>query len=128
MNGLEVFLIEDDIDDQEIFLTALEGVDTGFICKTAFNGQDAISRLLSKEVSPDVIFLDLNMPLMNGKDFLARIRATGDYKDIPIYVLTTTSNQHTAREVKALGANDMITKPSSFSELRNLLKTILDRL
>jgi len=126
MQPKQIFLIEDDVDDQELFLTALEKVSSSFYCRTAVNGQDAFSKLTSNQVSPDVIFLDLNMPLMNGQQFLQKIKQEENFKNIPVFILTTSSNPGTIVEVKQLGAKDLITKPNSFTELIALLKKVLN--
>lgn len=126
MQSKQVFLIEDDADDQELFLTALEKVDPSFECRTAANGQDALAQLTSSHVAPDVIFLDLNMPLMNGQQFLKKIKQEDDFKNIPVIIFTTSSNPNTTIEVRQLGAKDLITKPNSFTELTALLKRELN--
>ena len=121
----QIFLIDDDVDDQELFLSALEKVDLSYACKVACNGQDALGKLTTNEVSPHIIFLDLNMPLMNGQQFLEIIQQEEQYKDIPVIIFTTTSNPRTVHEVKQLGAKDLITKPNSFDELISVLRNVL---
>jgi CheY-like chemotaxis protein len=125
MKSKQIFLIEDDEDDQEIFLAAVDEIGNALVCKTAFNGHDAYSQLLNKKVNPDLIFLDLNMPLMNGQQFLEKIRKDDHLKNIPVIILTTSSNPDTVAEVKQLGAQDFITKPGSFTELTGLLQTAI---
>lgn len=116
------FLIDDDVDDQEIFLSVLEHVAPSVRCVTALNGQEAISKLTSGEVKPDLIFLDLNMPLMNGKQFLKACTQIEKCRKIPVIILTTTSDGASIEETKRLGARDYITKPHKFSEWRSIIK------
>lgn len=116
------FLIDDDIDDHEIFLKALEAVAPAIHCFTAFNGQEAIDKLRTNEVKPDMIFLDLNMPLMNGMQFLKACQSMGSCRDIPVIILSTSSERETINETKELGARDYITKPDRFSGWTDAIK------
>jgi CheY-like chemotaxis protein len=127
MQGFTVFLIDDDIDDQEIFMAIFGTIAPEARVITAVNGQVALSKLMSGEISPDVIFLDLNMPLMNGKQFLKEINKVNELKHIPIIILTTSSDQASKESVMELGARDFVTKPDRFSEWEAKLdRTIKD--
>lgn len=120
------FLIDDDADDQEIFLSVLEQVDPSIRCYTAANGQEAIHKLKTEEIRPDLIFLDLNMPLMNGKQFLKACTTVAGCKDIPVIILTTSSDKSSIEETKQLGAKDYITKPDKFSAWGTVIKEKLN--
>jgi CheY-like chemotaxis protein len=120
------FLIDDDIDDQEIFLSVLEEFDPSIRCYTAANGQEAIHKLTSEGVKPDLIFLDLNMPLMNGKQFLKACSSLDGCKEIPVIILTTSSDKKSIEETKQLGAKDYITKPDKFSAWGTIIKEKLN--
>ncbi len=121
----QIFLIDDDIDDQELFISALEKIDLNVDCKVASNGLEALGKLANQEVMPNWIFLDLNMPLMNGQEFLKKIKKDDSLKHIPIFVFTTSKNPRTIEEVLELGARKFITKPNSFNELLLLLRPIV---
>lgn len=108
-------MIDDDADDQEIFLSVLEDMDPSVHCITACNGQEAIQKLTEEKVRPDLIFLDLNMPLMNGKQFLIACNLIDDCKEIPVIILTTSSDKKSREETLQLGARDYITKPDKYS-------------
>ena len=109
------FLIDDDADDQEIFLSVLQELGPSIHCITATNGEEAIRRLTSREVTPDLIFVDINMPLMNGKQFLRECNMLDGIKTIPVIILTTSSDKNSIEETMKLGARDYITKPDRFS-------------
>lgn len=119
-------LIDDDIDDQEIFLTVMEDIAPGIRCVTAMNGREAMDMLTSGKVLPDLIFLDLNMPLMNGKQFLAARHQVEKCMHIPVIVLSTTADKSSMEETFRLGAKDYITKPHKFSEWGILIKDKLN--
>lgn len=126
MKNFTCFLIDDDADDQEIFLSAIENIDPEIRNVTAFNGLQALDKLNSKEVTPDIIFLDLNMPLMNGLQFLKELFKNRKFSNIPVIVLSTTKDQGTIAETIQLGAKHFITKPDSFSEWEKALKIVLN--
>jgi len=111
-------LIDDDLDDQEIFTLALEKVDRGFSSVIAKNGYEGLKYLTNKSNTlPDYIFLDLNMPLMNGKECLIEIKKHSYLKHIPVIIYSTSSLQDDIIQTRKLGAADFITKPSSIPEL-----------
>lgn len=120
-----ILLIDDDIDDREIFISALAFIDNSITCSIATNGMDGIQQLKNAPSLPDMIFLDLNMPLMNGIQLLKEIKATGRIKDVPVVIYSTTSDSKTIEETKQLGAYQFFTKPEKFSELVGLLHGLL---
>jgi CheY-like chemotaxis protein len=121
-----LFLIDDDEDDQLLFRDALQQIDKGLAFLTADNGVEALKLLEPPQVFPDIIFLDLNMPVMNGFEFLAEVRKFDHLQQIPIVIFTTSSNPDHVLRTHALGARAFITKPSSFSALRNKLSSVLN--
>lgn len=120
-----LLLIDDDADDQEIFLSALAFIDNSIRCSLASNGQEAIQHLGASESLPDLIFLDLNMPVMNGMQFLQELKSNQRTKHIPVIIYSTASDQHTIRQAQELGAYQFYTKPEKFSELVSMLHSLL---
>ncbi|WP_343699946.1 response regulator [Chitinophaga sp.] len=120
-----ILLIEDDVDDQEIFTSALAFIDSGIVCSIAANGYEAIMHLNEAVALPDLIFLDLNMPMMNGVQFLREVKAGHKAKDVPVIVFSTASDIKIIQEAKLLGADQFITKPEKFSELVGVLHGLL---
>ncbi|KQS26813.1 response regulator [Dyadobacter sp. Leaf189] len=120
-----ILLIDDDEDDQEIFLSALENAADSVKCVAFSNAVQAFEKLQKNELDTDIIFLDLNMPLMNGQEFLTQLKKQQDLKDIPVIILSTSSNQNTIQQAKKLGAVDFITKPHSFDDLVQILRRVL---
>ena len=125
MGYSSILLIDDDEDDQEIFLAAVEEISTSATCIAYNNARTALQKLENGELSVDIIFLDLNMPIMNGKQFLIAFMKNDSLKKIPVIVLSTSSQQQAIHEAKSLGATDFITKPADYVELKNILFTIL---
>src|SRR5688572_5159493 len=120
-----ILLIDDDEDDQEIFISALENAADSVKCTALDNAILALEKLRKNEIDTDIIFLDLNMPLMNGQEFLAQIKKQQNLRDIPVIVLSTSANQTTIQQAKKLGASDFITKPHSFDDLVQILRKVL---
>jgi CheY-like chemotaxis protein len=120
-----LFLVDDDMDDHEIFKSALAKVDEDLELLTATNGYDALNILSTANTLPDYIFVDLNMPRMDGLQFLKEIKKTDKLKDIPVIIYTTSSNPADIAKTKELGAVSFITKPSRFSEVCSLLRSLI---
>jgi CheY-like chemotaxis protein len=119
------FLVDDDLDDQEIFLSALKDVDSKIQCKTAENGCEALQLFKDENFIPDFIFLDLNMPKVNGKECLTELRKINRLKKTPIYIYTTSSAQKDKLEAKKFGATGFITKPTLINILIKTLSEIV---
>lgn len=127
MNTRRLFLVDDDSDEQWIFNTALNAVDPTIELSGAANGQEAIRQLASASAQPDVIFLDLNMPIMNGLECLRQLKSDPGLSSIPTIMYSTTSDPQTISKSREMGAEDFITKPYNFDELVDKLRLILDR-
>jgi CheY-like chemotaxis protein len=107
-------------------MTAAREVSGSVVCTPLFDARLALKKLEIKELVPDVIFLDLNMPVMNGQQFLTEIKKRTELKSIPIIVFTTSSNHDTIARMKALGAHDFITKPERYDQLLAILEKFLN--
>jgi len=120
-------IIDDDQDDQEIFLMCLRKIDKDIECTTANNGVEAIALLMSDGgYTPDYIFIDLNMPKMNGIDCLKLIKNIGRLEYSRIFMYSTTSEKSVLAQTMHLGANDFIIKPSKTAELKEKLSKIFE--
>ncbi len=117
-------LIEDDADDQYFFMDALGMLGGDYRCHIAQNGAEAIRALNQGEDLPALIFLDLNMPLMNGYECLDKIRNSAA-KDVPVVVISTSTNPRDKKRVEELGAQVFIEKSSDHKKLRVQLADIL---
>jgi CheY-like chemotaxis protein len=115
------FLIDDDVDDQEIFVMALGQISVHFQCIVANNGNEGLQKLKQETVLPDYIFLDLNMPRMNGKECLKELKRNDRLKNIPVIIYTTSSSKTDIADTLRLGAAGFITKPFSLQELTETL-------
>ena len=124
----ECFLIDDDHEDQEIFQIALKQVDQNIGFTAASNGLEGLHKL-KEDLSfvPDFIFLDLNMPKMNGMQCLPEIRQLGHLKNVKIIMYSTSSDAAIIDESKLLGADDFLVKPDKLGLLVDKLSGILEK-
>jgi CheY-like chemotaxis protein len=125
-NVHRLMLVDDDEDDREIFLSVIQKLLPEASYTIATNGEDALEKLNDNPVDPQLIFLDLNMPLMNGKQFLMAIKKNAKLDSIPVVILSTSSDQATIKEAMGLGARFFVTKPDKYSGWEHALKNILN--
>ena len=122
-----IFLADDDADDCMFFKDALKKVTIPTKLTLAIDGLELMSNLetVIEPPPPDIIFLDLNMPLKNGFQCLEEIRNTPKLKDIPIVIFSTTTNDDAVNKTYQHGANHYICKPHSFELLVKAIETVL---
>jgi CheY-like chemotaxis protein len=127
MNTTTLLLIDDDADDREFFEIALTATQLSIEFLTAENGSEAIRLLHEKDESPDIIFLDLNMPLMSGKECLSYIRSVEKHSSIPVVIFSTSSYDRDIEECEGLGATHFLTKTHDIDHLSILISKILNK-
>lgn len=122
---IECLVIDDDKDDQEIFMICVDRLGKAIRCTNCENGVDAISFLkLNLEYTPDFIFLDVNMPKMGGLDCLKELKKIDRIKESVIYMYSTTAEPLTLSEALKWGAKDFIVKPAKTGDLVKKLSGI----
>jgi len=119
---MTILFIDDDQDDVDIFCEAVREVDANITCMIASNGQEGLDVL--RNVLPDFVFLDVNMPVLDGKDTLRKIRGTFEFGGLPVCILSTTISPSDAELYAKLGATYCIVKPNTFQLLCDALKSI----
>jgi CheY-like chemotaxis protein len=112
---MNILVIDDDLEDVELFTEAFATVDSSHKIFSANDGKEGLT--IARNVMPDIIFLDINMPVMNGHDTLIAIRKHKSLKDITICMLSTTSNVEEIQWYYNAGADGFIIKPNCFKEL-----------
>lgn len=115
-----ILLVEDDIDDQSFFISAISKIDNLVLQHISINGIDALDSLLHCTTLPDLIFMDINMPLMNGLECLKEIIKNPYLRNIPVIMLSTSAQQ--AALTRAMGACAFIQKPGSEELLRSKIE------
>jgi len=125
MKFTNIVLIDDDEEDHQIFLAALEHISTTVHYHLFTDGRKALQDLRLGNINPEVIFLDLNMPLMSGQEFLSQIKKEKELSQIPIIIFTTSADNSIRELTLKMGAHDFLTKPSDFKDLISLLQTLI---
>ena len=120
-------LIDDDVDDSELFREALEEASKTLVLHCAENGEEAL-KLLKQIAKPHIIFLDINMPRMNGWECLKKLKSTAEYKDIPVIMYSTSSHQREIDIALNMGALSFFTKPHSYRELKIMIKGVVEKI
>ena len=122
---VKIILAEDDKDDQELFIEALDATKVSAEVVTVENGQELVNTLKDPaEPKPDIVFIDINMPVKGGKEALAEIKSDQELKDIPAVMLSTSNHPKDIEETFNKGANLYIQKPSSFTGFILILKKV----
>ena len=96
-------LVEDDIEDQELFQAVLQEVASDIVCYTASNAEEALSMLIHEGFLPDYIFTDLQMPKINGLEFLKTLKRHKKLKNIPVVMYTSEYSDEHLMKGKELG-------------------------
>ncbi len=127
INFKNILIAEDDKEDYLFLEEGLKEVFPDFTIRRADNGLQLMGYLKSFE-KPDIIFLDLNMPVTNGMESLQLIRAIPEFQHIPIIMYSTSHNMKEMEKAYAHGAHYYIVKPTKMKTLVNVLLTLFSRL
>lgn len=120
-----ILFSDDDTDDALLFTQAADLMKSSILLSFAEDGEQ-LMRFLSKESLPDMIFLDLNMPVKNGIECLREIRSDNKLDKLPIIVYTTSDNPRDVDTCFELRANLYVVKPTSFENIIKTLKKIIN--
>jgi CheY-like chemotaxis protein len=121
-----VLIVDDDEDDRDLFCIALHDIDPSVNCIIARNGIEALQGLKSESFEkPDWIFLDLNMPRLNGLQCLTDLKRDPSLKNIPVIIYTTSKLKEDKEQTRQLGAVHFITKPSTLRELSEAIRFVI---
>ena len=110
-----IYYTDDDIDDLEMFKEAAQTLDVEI--KTFTSGKALLDALQDTTDTPSLIFVDLNMPVMDGYEVIKSIRAIEKFENVPSVVLSTASDHISVVKSREAGANYFITKPTSIAKL-----------
>jgi len=118
-----VLLVEDDECDQIFFVRAIRKIENVVLLDVAFNGVEALEKLETLVPLPDLVFLDIDMPLMNGVQCLTEITKKPILKNVVVVMLSNSTDN--AELTRTLGARAFIRKPSDPTILRSKLEEII---
>ena len=127
--SIKVLLVEDNPADADLTRETLEMSKLTIELEVAIDGVEALRYLrgegeYSGSIVPDLILLDLNLPRMDGKQFLAELRADKTFRNIPVVILTTSDAESDVVQGYSLGANCYVTKPVDLSAFQTIVKAV----
>lgn len=122
---MTILLVDDDEDDRDIFREAVSIVKPDCELRLATDGEQGLSKLQETPDLPDYIFLDVNMPKMDGREFLKQVKADPVYSKVPVVIYSTSNHSSEMGNYFKMGASNFITKPSEFNLLVTYLRSIL---
>lgn len=123
---LNILFIEDDFIESMKFQRVLKTLELNHRIIEAGNGEEALSILTGKEIIPDIILLDLNMPKVNGIEFLRILKNDEKLRYIPTIIFTTSSNHRDILECYTIGIAGYILKPLKYEDYQVIVKKTLD--
>ncbi len=117
MNEKTLMIIDDDADDRMLFKEALKEMLPPSICLEANGGIEALQLLRKAEQLPDFIFLDINMPRMDGRECLKELKKDAKLTHIPVIMYSTSFTDKSIAEFRKLGASSYLNKPMNINKL-----------
>ena len=128
MNSFSILLVDDDKIERIKFLKAIKNLNHQCQIIEAENGFDAFLQLNNLENSIDLIISDIQMPQMNGIEFITKIRESKDFKNIPIVVMSNADNKKYREICLNYNVLGFFTKPNNFTDYSKKVKRILENL
>lgn len=125
MKTLKILLIEDDMIEVMKLNRAISSLQLDHKITEANNGEDALKQLEQKDNLPDIILLDLNMPKINGIEFLKILKADERLRYIPTVILTTSNNQRDLLECYKIGIAGYMLKPLKYEDYVSKIENLL---
>lgn len=127
MNVKTIMMAEDDAEDVDLFKDVLTDLELDISLAIAVNGKELMKQLEHTEILPEIVFLDLNMPLKNGMVCLEEIRANQSWKDIKVIILSTSSHQDQMKDAYDKGADFYMVKQSNYVDFKNAIAACLQK-
>src|SRR4051812_39214964 len=117
-----LMIVDDDQHDRFFFKEAVKELPGSYLCVEAWHGRDALEQLEKATQLPNFIFLDLNMPLMDGWECLQLLKASERLRRIPVIIYTTSSSEAHVERSKKLGAAYYLSKPNDISSFPHAIE------
>jgi CheY-like chemotaxis protein len=123
---MTILYVDDDADDLELVSEVLTEIDPSISCFTACDGREALTVLDQRGVLPDLILLDINMPIMDGRECLGELKKHDRFRNIPVIIYSTTKDPREINKYYEMGAQAFLRKPDSFKQLYASLSGFID--
>lgn len=125
-HNLTVFYTDDDNEDIEFFKEVTSALPNKPDVVAHSSGSKLLDALHNPPPHPHIVFLDLNMPGINGFEVLKKVRANDSLSNLPVVIFTTSSDDRTIEKSRDLGANFFLPKSSSYPELKKSIEHALN--
>lgn len=122
---LTVFYTDDDQEDLEFFREIMDIIDDSVIVHTQNTGEQLLNLLNNPPPTPHLIFLDINMPGMNGFEILKLVRKIENHEQLPVVMFSTSDDEVAIQKSRELGANYYVKKSSVFDQLKKSIEHAL---
>jgi CheY-like chemotaxis protein len=124
-----IVVADDDLDDQELIAAAFSEAKVRVVVNAVFDGIQLMDYLLGinrfkGRIMPDLVFLDLNMPLMDGFEALRQLRQYPTLKKLPVYIMTVSRSDLDKEMALRLGATGFYSKGASSKEIRQIVQEV----
>lgn len=119
-----ILIVDDDKDDQFFLKQAINDVLPQVLVESLYDGAEAIDYLIKCLVPPNLIFLDLNMCRISGRETLKYIKKHARFKKVPVIILTTSKSDSEKKELIQMGASEFYSKPGQMNDLVKIVKEV----
>ncbi len=119
-----ILIVDDDRDDHLFLRQAIGDVIPQAIVESLYDGSEALTYLDNCTALPNLIFLDLNMSRISGRNTISVIRKNDSLKSVPVVILTTSKSDSEKNELMQLGASEFFSKPDHPKDLVNIVKQV----
>jgi DNA-binding response OmpR family regulator len=125
MISVRILIVDDDEDEHEFLRAAIKQIIPGAETTSMFDGKEVVDSLYEeKGLPPDLIFLDINMPKLNGLLATRSLKANEVLKKIPLIILTTGSNAEDHYNALKYGADAFFQKAANFGDLLKIVEIV----
>ena len=125
-NEFTIFYTDDDAEDLEFFTEVTSAMGDHLNIVTQNNGKKLLHDFKNPPPNPHIVFLDLNMPGFSGFDVLQQLRSSNEYKNLPIVIFSTSSDEQTIAKSMELGASFYVSKPTDYILLKKTIQHTLN--
>lgn len=125
-NEFTIFYTDDDVEDLEFFSEVTSAMGDYLNIVTKNNGKKLLQDLKNPPPNPHIVFLDLNMPGFSGFDVLQQLGSSNEYKNLPIVIFSTSSDEQTIAKSMELGASFYVSKPTDYTLLKKTIQHTLN--
>ena len=121
---LTILLADDDPVDRELLIEGMNETGARFKVEEVENGEQLLNLLIAGKLLPDLIILDLNMPVKDGRETLKELKTSEKFRHIPVFILSTSNARFDVELACNTGANLFLVKPHGYKEIVEMLRSL----